>query len=94
MHGPMLARPADHFDISNAEHVVPGLALGNTMIALANHRRYAFFSARYAGVRAGTGAMLPYGGRWIAERRKAKVVNNLGKPNIRSGDAKVRWAEA
>src|SRR3954451_297376 len=46
MHGPMLARLADHFSLSpTAETVVPeSLALGNTMIALPNHRRYAFQS--------------------------------------------------
>ncbi len=46
MHGPMLARLADHFEISpTPDTVVPeSLALGNTMIALANHRRYAFQS--------------------------------------------------
>jgi hypothetical protein len=85
---------------------MPGIALGNTMIALANHRCYAFRSVGALGVIGTTAptratqacererAMLPYGGRWIAERCKAKVVHNLGKPNIRSKDAKVRWAEA
>src|SRR3954451_2501561 len=52
MHGPMLARLADHFNISpTPETVVPeALALGNTMIALANHRRYAFHSVGAVGV--------------------------------------------
>jgi len=52
MHGPMLARLADHFKISpTPETVVPeSLALGNTMIALANHRRYAFQSVGALGV--------------------------------------------
>lgn len=52
MHGPMLARLADHFGIApTAETVVPeSLALGNTMIALASHRRYAFHSVGALGV--------------------------------------------
>jgi hypothetical protein len=52
MHGPMLARLADHFNIApTPETVVPeSLALGNTMIALANHRRYAFQSVGALGV--------------------------------------------
>jgi hypothetical protein len=51
MHGPMLGRLADHFHLSpTAETVVPeSLALGNTMIALANHRRYAFQSVGALG---------------------------------------------
>jgi hypothetical protein len=46
MHGPMLERLAGHFDLApTAEAVVPeALALGNTMIALAKHRRYAYHS--------------------------------------------------
>ncbi|MBV8840371.1 MAG: iron-containing redox enzyme family protein [Alphaproteobacteria bacterium] len=52
MHGPMLARLAGHFDLSpTIESVVPeSLALGNTMIALARHRRYAFHSVGALGV--------------------------------------------
>jgi Iron-containing redox enzyme len=52
MHGPMLARLADHFKLSpTPQTVVPeSLALGNTMIALANHRRYAFQSVGALGV--------------------------------------------
>lgn len=52
MHGPMLARLADHFGIApTAATVVPeSLALGNTMIALASHRRYAFHSVGALGV--------------------------------------------
>jgi hypothetical protein len=52
MHGPMLARLADHFEISpTSENVVPeSLALGNTMSALANHRGYAFHSVGALGV--------------------------------------------
>jgi heme oxygenase-like protein len=52
MHGPMLARLADHFKLSpSPETVVPeSLALGNTMIALAKHRRYAFHSIGALGV--------------------------------------------
>ncbi len=52
MHGPMLARLSDHFELSpTAETVVPeALALGNTMIALARHRRYAFHSIGALGV--------------------------------------------
>jgi len=52
MHGPMLARLADYFDLApTPETVVPeSLALGNTMIALARHRRYAFHSAGALGV--------------------------------------------
>jgi Iron-containing redox enzyme len=46
MHGPMLARLSDYLKLSpTPETVVPeALALGNTMIALAKHRRYAFHS--------------------------------------------------
>jgi hypothetical protein len=52
MHGPMLARLADHLQIApTPETVVPeALALGNTMIALASHRRYAFHSVGALGV--------------------------------------------
>jgi hypothetical protein len=52
MHGPMLARLANHFDLSpTPDSVVPeSLALGNTMIALATHRRYAFQSVGALGV--------------------------------------------
>jgi len=52
MHGPMLARLAGHLQISpTPDKVVPeALALGNTMIALANHRRYAFQSVGALGV--------------------------------------------
>lgn len=52
MHGPMLARLADHLKVRpTPESVVPeSLALGNTMIALANHRRYAFHSIGALGV--------------------------------------------
>jgi heme oxygenase-like protein len=52
MHGPMLARLSDHLKIlPTPETVVPeSLALGNTMVALANHRRYAFHSVGALGV--------------------------------------------
>lgn len=52
MHGAMLARLAEHFAIApTPETVVPeSLALGNTMIALASHRRYAFHSVGALGV--------------------------------------------
>jgi hypothetical protein len=52
MHGPMLARLAAYFDLApSADDVVPeSLALGNTMIALARHRRYAFHSVGALGV--------------------------------------------
>lgn len=52
MHGPMLGRLADHFGIApTTETVIPeALALGNTMIALASHRRYAFHSIGALGV--------------------------------------------
>jgi hypothetical protein len=52
MHGPMLARLADYFGLTpSADDVVPeSLALGNTMIALARHRRYAFHSVGALGV--------------------------------------------
>ena len=52
MHGPMLSRLADHFQINpTPDTVVPeSLALGNAMIALANHRRYAFQSVGALGV--------------------------------------------
>jgi hypothetical protein len=52
MHGPMLGRLADYFELApTPATVVPeALALGNTMIALANHRRYAFHSVGALGV--------------------------------------------
>ncbi len=52
MHGPMLTRLADYFDLApTPENVVPeSLALGNTMIALARHRRYAFHAVGALGV--------------------------------------------
>lgn len=52
MHGPMLARLADHFGIApTPESIIPeSLALGNTMIALAGHRRYAFHAVGALGV--------------------------------------------
>ncbi len=52
MHGPMLARLAGHFALEpTPEAVIPeSLALGNTMIALARHRRYAFHSIGALGV--------------------------------------------
>jgi hypothetical protein len=52
MHGPMLARLSDYLKVlPTAESVVPeSLALGNTMVALANHRRYAFHSVGALGV--------------------------------------------
>lgn len=52
MHGPMLARLAHYFDLMpTPDQVVPeSLALGNTMIALARHRRYAFHSVGALGV--------------------------------------------
>jgi hypothetical protein len=52
MHGPMLERLAGYFELSpTPETVVPeSLALGNTMIALAAHRRYAYHSVGALGV--------------------------------------------
>jgi heme oxygenase-like protein len=52
MHGPMLERLAGYFELSpTPETVVPeSLALGNTMIALARHRRYAYHSIGALGV--------------------------------------------
>lgn len=52
MHGPMLGRLADHFQIAPTPETVvaESLALGNTMIALASHRRYAFHSVGALGV--------------------------------------------
>ena len=52
MHGPMLERLAGYFALSpTPETVVPeSLALGNTMIALARHRRYAYHSIGALGV--------------------------------------------
>jgi hypothetical protein len=52
MHGPMLARLADHLDVRpTPENVLPeSLALGNTMMALAHHRQYAFHSIGALGV--------------------------------------------
>lgn len=52
MHGPMLERLADHLALSpTSQNVVPeALALGNTMIALSQHRRYAFHAVGALGV--------------------------------------------
>lgn len=52
MHGPMLARLAEHFRLApTPDLVVPeSLALGNAMSALARHRRYAFHSVGALGV--------------------------------------------
>jgi hypothetical protein len=52
MHGPMLARLAEYFDLApSPDDVVPeSLALGNTMVALARHRPYAFHSVGALGV--------------------------------------------
>jgi len=52
MHGPMLERLARYFDLTpTPETVIPeSLALGNTMIALARHRRYAYHSVGALGV--------------------------------------------
>ena len=52
MHGPMLERLASYFELAPTSAVVipESLALGNTMIALARHRRYAFHSAGALGV--------------------------------------------
>lgn len=46
MHGPMLARLAAYFDVDARPEQVcaESLALGNTMVALASNRRYAFHS--------------------------------------------------
>jgi hypothetical protein len=52
MHGPMLERLASYFDLAPtpATVVAESLALGNTMIALARHRRYAYHSVGALGV--------------------------------------------
>ena len=52
MHGPMLERLASYFDLApTPETVVPeSLALGNTMIALSRHRRYAYHAVGALGV--------------------------------------------
>jgi hypothetical protein len=52
MHGPMLERLARHIDVHpTPESVIPdALALGNTMVALAHNRRYAFHSIGALGV--------------------------------------------
>jgi hypothetical protein len=52
MHGPMLERLASYFGLTpTPDTVVPeALALGNTMIAMARHRRYAFHSVGALGV--------------------------------------------
>jgi hypothetical protein len=52
MHGPMLERLAHYFEVApTPETVVPeSLALGNTMIAFARHRRYAYHSIGALGV--------------------------------------------
>jgi len=51
MHGPMLERLARHLGLApTSETVVPeALALGNTMLALAMHRRYAYQSVGALG---------------------------------------------
>jgi hypothetical protein len=51
MHGPMLARLAEYFELTPQPEAVvsESLALGNTMIALARHRRYAFHSVGALG---------------------------------------------
>jgi hypothetical protein len=51
MHGPMLERLANYFELApTPDNVIPeSLALGNTMIALASHRRYAFHSVGALG---------------------------------------------
>jgi hypothetical protein len=52
MHGPMLERLAGYCELApTPETVVPeSLALGNTMIALAHHRRYAYHAVGALGV--------------------------------------------
>jgi hypothetical protein len=53
MHGPMLSRLADELGIgkpASADVVVESLALGNLLVALAVHRRYAFASIGALGV--------------------------------------------
>lgn len=52
MHGPMLERLASYLDLApTPDAVVPeALALGNMMIALATHRRFAFHSVGALGV--------------------------------------------
>jgi hypothetical protein len=52
MHGPMLERLASYFNLAPTPMtVVPeSLALGNTMVALARHRRYAYYSVGALGV--------------------------------------------
>jgi hypothetical protein len=52
MHGPMLARLAQYFDVQpTPDNVIPqALALGNMMIALASNRHYAFQSVGALGV--------------------------------------------
>jgi heme oxygenase-like protein len=52
MHGPMLERLAGYCELApTPETVVPeSLALGNTMVALAHHRRYAYHSVGALGV--------------------------------------------
>jgi Iron-containing redox enzyme len=52
MHGPMLERLAEHVQVNpTPETVIPdALALGNTMVALAHTRRYAFHSIGALGV--------------------------------------------
>jgi hypothetical protein len=52
MHGPLLDRLARHLDVHpTPDTVIPeSLALGNAMIALAHHRRYAFHSIGALGV--------------------------------------------
>jgi hypothetical protein len=53
MHGPMLARVAEEFELQNAdpENVIPeAIALGNIMLGLAMNRAYAYHSIGALGV--------------------------------------------
>jgi hypothetical protein len=52
MHGPMLERLAAYCELSPTPETVvaESLALGNTMIALAHHRRYAYHAVGALGV--------------------------------------------
>lgn len=72
MHGPMLSRLAHYFGVdARPERVCPeSLALGNTMVALASNRRYAFHSIGALGAIEMTAP-----GRAVVERglRRLKV---------------------
>lgn len=76
MHGPMLTRLAAYFDVDAAPERVcaESLALGNTMVALAGNRRYAFHSIGALGAIEMTAP-----GRAIQVERGLRRLNVPGK---------------